>query len=89
VKSMEAKRLDSYVVTNNGNTIIIFDNYLLCDLETSLCYNDAKKTKLNASIKLVNGKVNLSENVDKLIKYKHIFKFEEGHYFWYSSEIIS
>ncbi|MEG1363839.1 MAG: hypothetical protein RSC92_05370 [Clostridia bacterium] len=89
VKSIENKRIDSYVVTNNGNTIIIFDNYLLCDLETTLCYNDAKKTKLNQSLKFINGKVNLTENVDKLVKFKHIFKFEDGHYYWYSSELIS
>jgi len=79
---------DKYLVTNNNDTIIIYDYFLKCDRENYTCYNDEKRKEPNSIIKNINGQVNLKDQTAYAQSYKHTFKFENGTYYWYSSESI-
>lgn len=83
------RKYDKYVVTNNNDTIYIYDYFVKCDKVGYTCYNDEKRKEINSVIKNVNGNsVNLENNLNYAKGYKHTFKFEDGHYYWYSSESI-
>lgn len=79
------KDIIRYAVTENNTTIEIYDYYLKCDLNDNNCYNDERKTKINNKIKY-SDEFNIEEYIDELTTYKHTFKYNDGHYYWYSSE---
>ena len=75
-----------YAVTDNGQTIEIYDYYLKCDLNNNNCYNNERKTELNSSIKYSNN-FNINNYSDLLTIYKHTYKYNNGNYYWFSSEV--
>ena len=77
------KNINSYALTNNGEEIIIYDYYVKCNRITNTCYNDANMTIPNSRVNSIN---NINE--DNLVKYKHVFKYDKGSYYWYSSEVV-
>lgn len=79
--------ITKYVVTENNKTIEIYDYYLKCDLNTNNCYNDERKNTLNAFVKY-NDSFSIDNYQTNLANYKHTFKYEDGYYYWYSSEIV-
>lgn len=81
------KVYDKYEITNNNNTIIIYDYYVKCDKVGSACYDDEKRAKNNLVLKNVNGSIYLENRLSDAQGYKHTFKFEDGNYYWYSSEL--
>lgn len=76
-----------YTVTNNNNTIYIYDNYINCNHENKNCYNDDKMQNINAEYKIVNDALS-KDNLNSAATYKHVFQFENGYYYWYSSELV-
>lgn len=80
------KDIVRYVVTENNQTIEIYDYYLKCDLNNNNCYNDERKEDINNTIKY-NANLNIDNYIDNLTTYKHTFKYEDGYYYWYSSEL--
>lgn len=80
--------LDKYTITNNGNTILIYDFYIKCENDSTKCYNDEKRTIPNTYIKNENGSISLKNRLSNAQEYMHTFKFENDHYYWYSSERI-
>jgi len=84
---VEYRDMDSYMVSNNGNTLVIFEYYLKCKKENGLCYNDEKATINNNKYKLKDDNINIT-NKDNLQMYQHTFKYENNSYYWYSSEIV-
>lgn len=83
------KAYDKYILTDDNNTIKIYDYYIKCNVNTSDCYNDEKKTMGNRSIKNIDGVINFENNLSNAQGYVHTFKFEDGYYYWYSSELAS
>lgn len=77
---------ESFEVRDNKETIIIYDYYVKCDLETNECFNDDRMAMPN-KIKLENGKIKTKDK-EKLVKYKHVFKLQNHKFYWVSSEII-
>ena len=80
------KSITKYAVTENNRAIEIYDYYLKCDLNTNNCYNDEEKRLLNSSIKYTEN-FDINNYQDKLMIYKHTFKYEDGYYYWFSSDI--
>ena len=78
--------INKYAVTDNGETIEIYDYYLKCDLNNNNCYNDERKAKLNNQIKYTSD-FNIENYKDDLVIYKHSFKYDNGNYYWFSSEL--
>lgn len=78
-----------YVIANNNNTILIYDYYIKCEKDSTKCYDDEKKTKPNNYIKNNQGGIYLKNKLQNAQQYMHTFKFENGHYHWYSSELVS
>lgn len=76
-----------YEVTDNKETIEIYDYYLKCDLNTLDCYNDERKSNLNSTVKYSED-LDITNYISSLTKYKHTFKYENGYYYWYSSETV-
>ncbi len=75
----------SYTVTDNGNTIKIYDYFLKCDKVTKMCYNDDAMTMVNGYITYQeNMVVNESSNVQM---YEHTYKLENDHYYWLKTEL--
>lgn len=81
------KDIIRYAVTENNKTIEIYDYYLKCDLNDNTCYDDERKTKVNTKIKYSED-LNIEDYLDNTVTYKHTFKYNEGHYYWYSSETV-
>ncbi|MDE6284876.1 MAG: hypothetical protein K2M17_03950 [Bacilli bacterium] len=76
-----------YAITDNNNTIYIYDYYVKCEKNTFKCYDNEKGTKLNSVIINDNGNIYLANHLDSAQSYTHTFKFEDGGYYWYSSEL--
>lgn len=77
--------ITKYAVTDEGQTIEIYDYYLKCDLNTNNCYDNEDKTKMNNLVKYSTN-FDINSVIDNLAVYKHSFKYEDGYYYWYSSE---
>lgn len=77
--------INKYVIKDNGKTIVIYDNYVICNKDTGICYNSEKKDVENDQIKYYNGKTNLKGNLVSAGLYKHIFKYNDGKYYWFES----
>ena len=75
----------SYTITDNNKTIKIYDYYLKCDITTKLCYNDERSTISNSYFKYKDN-LNVLEGKNNLKQYEHTFKYENGNYYWVSSE---
>lgn len=80
--------LNKYTITNNGNTILIYDFYVKCEKDSTKCYDDEKRKIPNTYIKNNNGSIFLKNKLSNAQGYMHTFKFENDHYYWYSSERI-
>lgn len=80
------RNITKYAVTENNRTIEIYDYYLKCDLNTNNCYNDEEKRLLNNSIKYTDN-FDINNYQDNLTIYKHTYKYEDGYYYWFSSDI--
>lgn len=78
--------ITKYAVTNNNETIEIYDYYLKCDLNTNNCYNDEEKKLLNNNIKYTDN-FDINNYLDKTVTYKHTYKFEHDYYYWFSSDL--
>ena len=78
--------ITKYAVTDNNKTIEIYDYYLRCDLNTNNCYNDEGKKQLNNNIKYQDN-FDILNYLDKTVTYKHIFKFENDYFYWFSSDL--
>ena len=83
----ERRIYTSYELTDNGNTIIIYDRYIICDISTKKCYNDTEKRSLSNYSFIVNDEVDLENNMSRARAYKHTFKKVDNNYIWVSSEI--
>lgn len=80
------RNITKYAVTNNNETIEIYDYYLKCDLNTNNCYNDEEKRLLNNSIKYSEN-FDIKNHLDNTVSYKHTYKYEDGYYYWFSSDL--
>ena len=78
--------ITKYAVTNNGETIEIYDYYLKCDLNNNNCYNDEEKRILNNDIKYSDN-FNIEDHLDNVATYKHTYNFENDYYYWSSSDL--
>lgn len=81
------RNITKYAVTDNNNTIEIYDYYLKCDLNTNNCYNDEEKRLLNNSIKYSDN-FNINDYLNNVVTYKHTFKYENDYYYWFSSDLV-
>lgn len=81
------KKMDRYLVTDNNKTIKIYDYYLKCNKETAICYNDERNSYINNNIKY-SINLNLDDYVNYLTLYEHTFKYENGNYYWVSSNAV-
>lgn len=81
------KDIIRYALTDNNTTIEIYDYYLKCDLNTNSCYNDERKNNLNNQI-TYSSNFDIANYTNNLVTYKHTYKYEDGHYYWYSSELV-
>ena len=79
--------LDKYTVTDNNNTIKLYTYYLRCNTETNNCYDsnspDAKVVNVTYSDNL-----NIESYKSVLKAYEHVFEFENGYYYWVSTQGI-
>lgn len=82
------KLFNGFSITDEGRTIEIYDYFTMCEKNQNICYDDEKKTIKNNNIKKKNGTVVLNDYLDYARGYKHIFKYEDGYYYWYSSDLI-
>ncbi len=76
--------LDGFEI-NSNKELVIYDYFGKCNKETQECFNDERMTMKNNNVKYENEKIT---KPDKLVKYKHTFKMENGKYYWYSSDLI-
>ena len=76
--------ITQYAVTNNNETIIIYDYYLRCDLNTNICYDDERKREVSNVTYTEDFDIN--NYLDELATYKHTYRYEDGYYYWSSSE---
>ena len=81
------KEMLRYAVTDNNQTVKIYDYYLKCDINSLNCYNDDKLSKLNNKIKY-NSSINIDSYKNSLITYEHTFIYEDGNFHWKSSQVI-
>lgn len=78
------KKMDRYLVTDNNATIKIYDYYLKCNIETNICYNDERNRYINNNVKYTED-LNLDNYINYLTTYEHTFKYDNGNYYWVSS----
>lgn len=83
----EAKEYTKYEITDEGNTLIIFDRYVKCDITNDKCYKDSELRYPNSYNFIKDGEVVINKASSKAQSYKHTFKLENNHYVWYSSEL--
>ena len=76
--------MDRYLVTDNNATIKIYDYYLKCNIETNICYNDERNRYINNNVKYTED-LNLDNYTNYLTTYEHTFKYDNGNYYWVSS----
>ncbi len=86
--SVYYKLYDSFTVTDSNTTIKIYDYFLKCDKNTTLCYDTEKTTESSNNYVRYLDNLNIAEHKDRLKKFEHIFKYEDGHYHWVSSQGI-
>lgn len=81
-------KFDKYVITDEGNTLLIYDYYVKCDKNGSMCYDDDKRKIQNKRIRNYNEKIDLENNLVNAQGYLHKFVYEDGNYHWFSTELV-
>ena len=82
------KEFDSYGTKDNGQTLIIYDYFIKCNKETKDCFNDDRMAMPNHNLKYEDGSLSNSSKNNRA-KYEHIYKWDNDHYYWVSSELIA
>lgn len=81
------KQYDSYTITDDGNTIQIYEYYLKCDKTTFICYDDDNTSYINNKVKYSDN-LNINDYKDNLRKYVHTYRLKNDNYYWESIETI-
>lgn len=81
------KIYDSYTLTDNKQIIKIYEYYLRCNKNTSICYNTEKDDDMNNYIKYQEN-INVLDYKDHLKKFEHVFEYDKNHYYWKSTQGI-
>ena len=82
------KIMTKYDIIRNGEIVVIYDNFVICNKETKECYNNEKKDKVNKFITYKEDGMDLENNLDNTGKFKHTFKYDNGSYYWLKSEMV-
>ena len=86
-ESVYYKIYDSYTVTDNKQTIKIYEYYLRCNKNTTTCYDTEKDDVVNNYIKYQEN-INILDYKEHLKKYEHVFEYDQNHYYWKSTQGI-
>ena len=73
----------SYSV-DDDKTIKIVDYYLKCDKLTNVCYNDEKQKNVNDKV-TYSSNLKITDYINDLQQYQHVFKLNNTDYYWESS----
>ena len=81
------KAIDTYMISNEGKELTIFEYFVKCDKLTNTCYSDDELNMVNSKVTIENDEIKINDIKD-VVKFKHVYKKDSNNnFYWFSTDV--